>query len=418
MSMEKNSLGRFRLKRILDRLGSKEGRHTELISLYIPPDRQISDAMNNLRQEFSTASNIKSRVTRKNVLDAIQKVMQRLKLFKNTPKNGLVIFCGAIPQDGAGSERIETYVLIPPEPITLYYYRCDSKFHIEPLRELLKERDTYGILVIDGDGAAFATLKGRRLKIVKKITSGIPGKHRAGGQSARRFERLREARIKEYYKRAGEHANEIFLKIPDLKGIIIGGPGPTKNDFKEGDYLHYTLKDKILGVVDTAYADEQGVKEVVERSPKILQKVRYFEEKRLVQDFLYELGHETGLATYGEEEVRRHLSNGSLRLLLLSEELDRTRIKVRCMNCGHVEEHVVRSSEAQKKSEEITSKPCPRCGIQTLTIEKTKDLIDELAEMAEETHTRVELISGGTEEGIELKKSFGGVAGILRFKPT
>lgn len=418
MSMDKSSLSMFRLKRTLDSLASKKGRHTELISLYVPPDRQISDVMNNLRQELGTASNIKSKTTRKNVLDAIEKVIQRLKLFKRPPKNGLTIFCGAIPQNGVGSEQMETYVLTPPEPITLYYYRCDNKFHIEPLRELLGEKDTYGILVIDGDGAAFATLKGRRLEIVKKITSGIPGKHRAGGQSARRFERLREAQVNEYFKRVGEHAGSIFLKIPDLKGIIIGGPGPTKDDFESGDYLHYTLKSKLLGIVDTAYVDEQGMKEVVEKSPEILQKVRYFEEKKLVQDFLYELGHETGLATYGEEEVRRHLSNGSLRLLLLSEELDRVRVKIMCMNCGYVEEQTVRSSEIQKKSDEIATKACPKCGTQSLTVEDTKDVIDELAEIAEKTGTAVELISARTEEGVELEKSFGGVAGILRFKPT
>ena len=418
MSMDKSSLSMFRFKRTLDSLASKRGRHTELISLYVPPDRQISDVMNSLKQELGTASNIKSKATRKNVLDAIEKVMQRLKLFKKPPKSGLVIFCGAIPQNGAGSEQIETYVLTPPEPITLYYYRCDNKFHIEPLRELLKEKDTYGILVMDGNGATFANLRGRRLEVVKKITSGIPGKHRAGGQSARRFERLREAQVKEYYKRVGEHANNVFLKIPDLKGIIIGGPGPTKSDFESGDYLHYTIKSKILGIVDTAYLDEQGLKEVVEKSSEILQKVRYFEERRLVQDFLYELGHETGLATYGEEEVRRHLSNGSLKLLLLSEGLDRVRAKITCMSCGYAEEETIRSSEIQKKSDEITSKPCPKCGVQNLAVEDTKDVIDELAEIAEKTGTAVELISTRTEEGVELEKSFGGVAGILRFKPT
>ena len=418
MSMDKSSLSIFRFKRTLDSLASKRGRHTELISLYVPPDRQISDVMNSLKQELGTASNIKSKATRKNVLDAIEKVMQRLKLFKKPPKNGLVIFCGAIPQNGAGSEQIETYVLTPPEPITLYYYRCDNKFHIEPLRELLKEKDTYGILVMDGNGATFANLRGRRLEVVKKITSGIPGKHRAGGQSARRFERLREAQVKEYYKRVGEHANNVFLKIPDLKGIIIGGPGPTKSDFESGDYLHYTIKSKILGIVDTAYLDEQGLKEVVEKSSEILQKVRYFEERRLVQDFLYELGHETGLATYGEEEVRRHLSNGSLKLLLLSEGLDRVRAKITCMSCGYAEEETIRSSEIQKKSDEVDNKPCPKCSVQNLKVEDTKDVIDELAEIAEKTGTAVELISTRTEEGVELEKSFGGVAGILRFKPT
>lgn len=106
-----NSLLRFKLNRILKNLESKKGRHTELISLYIPPGKQINDVMNSLRSEYSTASNIKSRTTRRNVLDALEKVMQRLRLFKDAPPKGLIIFCGAIPQNGEGSEEVETYVI-------------------------------------------------------------------------------------------------------------------------------------------------------------------------------------------------------------------------------------------------------------------------------------------------------------------
>lgn len=88
MLSEGDSLSRFRLRRALDELSSKEGRGTELISLYVPPGRQISDVMNNLRQEYGTASNIKSTTTRKHVLDAIVRTTQRLKLFKEPPPKG------------------------------------------------------------------------------------------------------------------------------------------------------------------------------------------------------------------------------------------------------------------------------------------------------------------------------------------
>src|SRR5206468_3443546 len=83
------------------------------------------------REELGTASNIKSRTTRQNVEDAIERTSQRLRLFKEPPPTGLVIFCGAIPQNGAGSEKMEIYTLIPPEPITVGFYRCDARFHVE-----------------------------------------------------------------------------------------------------------------------------------------------------------------------------------------------------------------------------------------------------------------------------------------------
>jgi len=415
-SRKRTSLELFRLKKILSMLASKEGRGTELISLYIPPGKQISEVMAMLREEYGTASNIKSTSTRKNVQDALVKVQQRLKLFKETPENGLVIFCGAVPQDGAGTEKIETYVIIPPEPINIYLYRCDSRFHTEHLQELLREKETYGIILIDATAATLAILQGRRLEIVREVTSGVPGKTRAGGQSARRFERLREMRLQEYFRRVGEHANEIFLPIENLKGIIIGGPGPTKYDFEKGDYLNYQLKERIIDVIDTAYVDEQGVKEVVDKAPEIMRKIRYIEERQIMQRFLYEIGHDTGLATYGEEAVRKALEAGAVQTLLLSEGLDVARVKIRCSACGYEEQQTVRGPMLVSFEQGLMGKPCPKCRAPSLSVTETQELIEDFAKLAEYANTEVEMISDETEEGHMLKNSFGGIAAILRYK--
>jgi peptide chain release factor subunit 1 len=416
LSKKRTSLELFRLKKTLNTLYSKEGRGTELISLYVPSGRQISDVMNMLRQEYGTASNIKSTTTRKNVQDAIVKTQQRLKLFKKVPGNGLVIFCGAIPQNGAGSERIETYVIIPLEPISIYLYRCDSRFHTEHLQEMLREKETYGILLIDASAATFAALQGRRLEILRKETSGVPGKTRAGGQSARRFERLREMRLQEYFRRVGEHANDLFLSIEDLKGLIVGGPGPTKYDFDKGDYLNYMLKSKIIDMIDTSYVDEQGVKEIVDKAPEIMRKIRYIEEKEVMQRFLYEIGHDTGLATYGEEEVRKALETGAVKTLLLSEGLDIMRVVVKCNACSYEEQHTLKSQTLTNFEQTLLGRPCPKCKAPALSMADTKDVIENFAELAEQANTEVEMISDETEEGQMLKKSFGGIVAILRFK--
>jgi peptide chain release factor subunit 1 len=413
---KRTSLERFRLKKSLETLAKKQGRGTELISLYVPPGRQISEVIGMLKEEYGTASNIKSNVTRKNVQDAIVRVMQRLKLFKQVPENGLVIFCGALPQNGPGSERLETYVIVPPEPINIYLYRCDAKFHLEYLQEFLVEKETYGIIVLDATAATLATLQGRRLEIAQQITSGVPGKHRAGGQSARRFERLREAHILEYFKRVGKHANDLFLSIPNLKGIIIGGPGPTKNDFEKGDFLNYLLKEKILDTVDTAYVDEHGIEEVVEKAPEIMRRVRYIEEKKIIQEFLYEIGHDTGLATYGEEEVRHALKTGVVKTLLLSESIDAVRVTVKCTACDYTNQETVKTQILPSFEQSLIGKPCPKCKSPALYLAETKDLLEELADMAEKANVNVEVISAETEEGQMLKNSFGGIAAILRFK--
>jgi peptide chain release factor subunit 1 len=415
-TLKKTSLELFRLRKTLNTLATKEGRGTELVSLYVPPGKQISDVISTLRDEYGTASNIKSTTTRKNVMDAIVKVQQRLKLFKEPPETGLVIFCGAILQNGPGSERIETYVIMPPEPIHIYLYRCDARFHTEHLQEMLREKETYGILLIDASDATFATLQGRRLEIVRKMTSGVPGKTRAGGQSARRYERLRDMRLQEYFTRVGRHADETFLPIENFKGLILGGPGPTKYDFEKGDYLNYTFKEKIIDVIDTSYVEEQGVKEIVEKAPEIMRKVRYIEEKELMKQFLYEIGHDTGMVTYGEDEVRKSLQMGAVRTLLLSDGLDSSRVTVKCNACGYQEQRTVKNQALTSLGQELSGKPCPKCNASALVVAETQDIVDELAQLAEYTNANVEVISGETEGGQMLKNSFGGIAALLRFK--
>ncbi len=414
--MHSDSISQFKLKRLLESLTSKEGRGTELITLYIPPDRQIHEVIANLREERETASNIKSKTTRKNVQDAIEKVSQRLKLFKKPPATGLAIFCGAIPQNGPGSEKMELYTFVPPEPINVYYYRCDNRFHLEPLQDELREKDTYGIILIDGNEATIATLRGRRMEISKEMTSGIAGKHRAGGQSARRFERIREAEVNEYFKRVGSNANKILEKISDLKGIIIGGPGPTKLDFQLGEHLNYMLKEKIIATLDTSYVGKSGVEEIVQKSSEILRGVRYAEEKRLVQKFLYELGHETGLAIYGEEDVRKIIASGIVEVLLLSEKLNTLHVKVSCKNCNYHKDELLEPHKVLNFEKQLLETKCPNCSNLTLVVEESKDLLSEFLDMAEKSNTKVEIISPEIEEGVMLEESFGGIAAILRYK--
>jgi peptide chain release factor subunit 1 len=415
---KKSSLELFRLRKTINALASKEGSHTELITLYVPPDKQISDALNLLRNEYGTASNIKSNVTRKNVLDAIVKAQQKLKLFKDPGEKGIVIFTGALPQEGGGpgTERMESYVIVPPDPIRIFLYRCDSRFHTEHLQEMLREKETYGILLLDASDATIATLQGKRLEIVRQMHSGVAGKTRAGGQSARRYERLRDMQLNEYFTRVGQHANDILLPIDTLKGIIIGGPGPTKYDFEKGDYLNYQLKNKIIDTLDTAYVEEQGVKEVVDKAPEIMKKVRYIEEKEIMQKFLYEVGHDSGLITYGEAEVRRLMMSGAVRVVLLSEELDLIRVTVKCTACNYQEEHTVKAKESAAFEQGLAGKPCNGCNAPSMTVVDKKDLVDDIADLAQLTNTEVEVISAETEEGQMLKNAFGGIAAMLRFK--
>jgi len=346
-------------------------------------------------------------------------VIQRLKLIPQATikEKSMVFFCGAIPQNGEGTEKIEIYPIIPPRPINTFLYRCSAEFILDPLIESLKEEEIYGLLVLDRSEAAFATLDASHLEIAQRITSGVHGKHSAGGQSARRFERIIEQQVHEFFVRIGEYASEIYLGIPDFKGLFVGGPGPTKDDFLKKDYVDYRIKEKVLGVADTSYSGEQGLKELISKIEAKISDVRYVEEKKLVQQFLSHLAKDTGKAIYGEKEVRDYLKQGAVAILLLSDALDIIRITISCGSCNYTIEKTVRKGEINQLKESLTIEECPDCTSSLLSIAETKPLLEDLAELAESAGTRVEVISTETEEGSELWNAFKGIAGILRYSP-
>ncbi|MCS6768928.1 MAG: peptide chain release factor aRF-1 [Candidatus Caldarchaeum sp.] len=414
-SVKKDSVSLYRFRRLLESIEKLEGRGTELVTLYVPPDKSVSDVINYLRQEYATASNIKSKQTRKNVQDAIESAIQRLKLFNDPGPTGLVVFSGAIPQNSGQTSKIEVYHIIPPEPITTFLYRCDSRFHVEGLKELLKEKAVYGVLVIDNEEAAVAVVKGRSISQLKTYTSGVPGKHHAGGQSARRFERLREMTLNEFYKRVADKANELFLQYPEMKGVIVAGPGPTKDVFAQGDYLHYTLRNKIH-VVDTSYSGESGVREAVAKSADFLKEVRIIEEQKLIQNLMHEATRPDGLAVYGEEQVMDALRKNMLELLIVSEDLDRVEAVIACQNCGHTTAVALDQDQVQTEVPKRLAEKCPSCGNQTLTLKEMTMMIDKLISEADRMNVRVELVSSEHEDGEMFKKAFKGVAGLLRHR--
>ena len=402
------ALSKYEFKRKLEELKKYRGRGTELISLYIPPERAIADVTNHLRSEYSQAANIKSKSTRTNVQSAIESILQRLKYYRKAPERGMVIFSGTVDLGGDKTKLI-TEVIEPPEPVPLYKYHCDNTFFLEPLEDMLTEKETYGLIVIDRREATIGILKGKRIEALKHLTSMVPGRHRKGGQSSVRFQRLRLIAINEFYTKVGESATEAFLPLgKDLVGILIGGPSPTKEEFYEGEYLHHELQKKVLGLFDVSYTDESGLYELVENAEEALQELDIVKEKKLINKFLKELVKD-GLATYGEDEVREALKMGAVDTLLLSEDLRFFRVEFRCPMCGDTRKITFKEGESVSP---------PKCEKDNVTMEKIKeeDVVKELAELADQTGATVEFISTESEEGGQLHNAFGGIAAILRFK--
>lgn len=405
------ALARYEFRRKLEELQKVHGRATELVSLYVPPSRQIADVSNYLRGEYAQSSNIKSQSTRKNVMWAISSILNRIKVYRVPPPNGVVLFVGNQALSGDKYREI-TYVIEPPEAISTFLYRCDSEFYLDPLLDMLADKEVWGLVVMDRKEATLGRLIGKRIEVIDSFESQVPSKHRMGGQSSRRFERLIEDAADKFFIKIGERINGAFKDDKRVQGILIGGPGATKNVILEHDYLHHELRRKVVGFFDVGYTDESGLKELVENAADALKDVGLMKEKKLVDAFMREVARpDAGLATYGESEVRNALKLGAVNILLLSEGLRKYRYTVSCPNsgCGH-------TGVVTQTTSDFVPPSCPKCGAPLVTTGEPEDMVQELWNLAVQMGSRVELISTDSSEGKTLLAAFGGMAAILRYR--
>ena len=295
-------------------------------------------------------------------------------------------------------------------------HNCDDHFHIEYLKDMLREEKVYGILAIDANDVGIGILSGESFEVVNVMTSGISGKTRKGGQSARRYERGREMELTYFYHRVADHANRIFMEEYKVTGLVVGGPGFTKEEFLKTEFLNYQLRKNIVAIIDTAYSGREGVRELVDKSGDKLQDVRLFEEKKLVQRFLAEVNKPNGVAVYGLPRIMQALEKSNVESILVADDVDTVRITATCKSCQTVKEKFTPNAKKTQATQEITSEPCSNCGSKEFLVDET-DVVDFLEERAIQVGAKVEVIASGTEEGAMLK-SFGGIAAFLRYRPV
>ncbi|MFH0835806.1 MAG: LAGLIDADG family homing endonuclease [Candidatus Micrarchaeota archaeon] len=179
--MVDDSKAKVDFKKQVEALKKFKGRGTELVSLYITPDYPVHDVMARLRDEYGQASNIKSKSTQKNVQAALERIMHFLKGVNKPPENGIAVFAGNVSQS-EGKTDYQIYSVVPPMPLNTQFYRCESKFILEPLEELMDQSGAYGLVVMDGKEATVAVLRGTKTDVIKRLNSTAHQKVHKGGQ--------------------------------------------------------------------------------------------------------------------------------------------------------------------------------------------------------------------------------------------
>jgi len=494
-----------KLQELIDLLASFRGRHTELVTVYAAAGSNINQLANQIASEQSTAMNIKSKTTRTNVIDALERIIRHLKLHPKIPPNGLAIFCGNTSKN-EGQPDIQIWAIEPPQELRTKFYRCDQIFVLEPLKEMLKASGVYGLIVMDRREATIGLLEGKNITKLKHLTSNVPGKYKTGGQcldpnktyiklrkggkslkdinigdeiwaldlksnkeiftkvinkwikkkkeyrnisvsdcwfilcsldhtlfkeengnfveiparnlvigdslitfydspikgtqpieiikiedfkkeielidieteegnffangilihnSAARFDRLTDEMAKEFYRRISGYVKEIFLDMPRLKGLFIGGPGPTKEEFITDGQIPNDLKKKIIAVKDLTYTDEQGLTFLVDACAEDIASEEITKEKEILKEFFETLGKNPSKVAYEISAVKRALEMGAVQKLIISTKIP-------------------------------------------------KEIAKELAKKAESISAEVYYVSDETNEGVQFK-NISGLGALLRF---
>ena len=255
----------------------------------------------------------------------------------------------------------------------------DSSPYIRPLARIQDEWESFTLLLLSSNYAKIYSVSTGEIENTKQLTADIINKHKKGGMSQARFNRLRKGAINTFLSEVVE-----ALKEKADKRIIIAGPGPVKNQFIK--ILPKEMKDRIVDIIDINIDDEK----------KLLKKSIYLiseKEQRKSQEAVQQLKEEIlkdGLAVYGIEETLNAVKNGQVELLIIQK--DYKLLGWICENCQIVGEGI--------------KKLCTNCGKQTSKV----DVLEEILEFAERTDAEIEF---SDDEEI---RDLGHIGAILRYK--
>jgi len=402
----------WKYKKLIKSLQNAKGNGTSMITLVIPPGDQIAKASKMLAEEHGTASNIKSRVNRQSVQSAITSAIQKLKLYNKVPKNGLVIYCGTI-LTAENKEKLVNFDIQPFKPINTSFYRCDNVFHTEALSDLLTDDNTFGFIIMDGNGALFGTLQGNTRNVLGKFTVDLPKKHGRGGQSANRFARLREESRGHYVRKVAETAKTHYISndLCNVTGLILAGSADFKTELSQSDIFDMRLQGKVLKLVDISYGGEQGFSQAIELAAEVLSNVKFVQEKKLIEKYFDEINQDTGRYCFGIKDTLHALELGAVETLIVWENLEITRYVM--INHTTSETIVLNLTPEQSRDQSMFLDKETQL---ELEVKEQTPLLEWFAENYKSFGTTLEFVSDRSQQGSQFVKGFGGIGGMLRYK--
>lgn len=313
----------------------------------------------------------------KNLLEAFQETLGMVESAQSAPaikgERGRVIFASAT----AGF--LQVYRLsVEPEPLVVY----DSSPFLLPLAKLKEEYEDYGLLLIDSQEARLFLVRSNLLEENENASIDLMNKHKKGGWSQMRYNRLRRGQIDSFFTQLIDDLQK-NKDLTNVRGLVVVGPGEAKGQLIE--MMPQALKDKVIGTVDISM--EASSKDLVNLGKDLAHEEELSREKVLAERLKEAVlrGHP---AAYGLTNVGNALKDGRVNYLLISEGFALPGMI--CTSCQHID------SERDK---------CPTCGGEAAALS-----LESLYELAERMGAEVVLV-----EDDDFLESIGNIGAILRY---
>jgi peptide chain release factor subunit 1 len=257
----------------------------------------------------------------------LKSVQYQLSRLRAVPASGLCVFCGLVWDDTQGERKI--YLEMEPlAPLGPAEYICDNRFHTEALRATCAPRERFGFIVVGGRRSVLAVVCGQRTEILETVTADLPSKHRMGGQSAARFQRIADETRHNLCRQISESAKRRFLTgpVPNVTGLVLAGCAQLKNQLDSSDLLCDPLRRIVKGVVDIAYDGEHGLMEAVKKSRQIVANVTLVRDQRVLESLFDYAGQGRPMA-FGVPETMSAWSAGAIAAVYVWVGLDSYRFE-------------------------------------------------------------------------------------------
>ncbi|MGA9098685.1 MAG: Vms1/Ankzf1 family peptidyl-tRNA hydrolase [Methanotrichaceae archaeon] len=278
----------------------------------------------------------------------------------------------------ASQALLQTYRLgLEIEPLVVW----DRSPFLLPLARLSNEYADYWLLLVDSREARLFLVRSNAIVEKGKASIDLMNKHKKGGWSQMRFNRLRKGTIKSFLKEIVDDLQGLVGPAM-IKGLVVAGPGDAKNQLIQ--MLPPSLNNKLLGTLDLSISTLPS--ELVKLGDDVTQQDN--SEKAAAAELKAAILK--GMpAAYGFEEVRMALEQGRVKTLVLNN------FEIPGMVC-----------QSCRLIPEIQQSSCPSCGGHM----SKENIAEQFYELAQRTGAEVALV-----EDDAFLESIGGMGAMLRY---